>query len=142
MRALLDVNVLVALLDADHVHHRVARNWLAAEIESGWASCPITQNGLIRILSQPRYPGSIPVARAVERLRAATSTPYHQHWPCDLSILDPELFDRTRLHGPGQVADAYLLALAVRNGGRFVTLGTSVARHAVRGAGDEHLVVL
>ncbi len=142
MRALLDVNVLVALLDADHVHHGVARNWLAAEIESGWASCPITQNGLIRILSQPRYPGSIPVARAVERLRAATSTPYHQHWPCDLSILDPELFDRTRLHGPGQVTDAYLLALAVRNGGRFVTLDTSVAPHAVRGAGDEHLVVL
>lgn len=142
MRALLDVNVLVALLDADHVHHGVARNWLAAEIESGWASCPITQNGLIRILSQPRYPGSIPVARAVERLRAATSTPYHQHWPCDLSILDPELFDRTRLHGPGQVTDAYLLALAVRNGGRFVTLDTSVAPHAVRGADDEHLVVL
>lgn len=142
MRALLDVNVLVALLDSDHVHHGVARNWLAAEIESGWASCPITQNGLIRILSQPRYPGSISVARAVERLRAATATPYHQYWTCDLSILDPELFDRTRLHGPGQVTDAYLLALAVRNGGRFVTLDASVAAHAVRGAGRGHLVVL
>jgi toxin-antitoxin system PIN domain toxin len=142
VRALLDVNVLVALIDSDHVHHRRARSWLEAEIDAGWASCPITQNGLIRILSQPRYPGSIPVARAIERLRAATSTPHHQHWSCDLSVLDRELFDRTRLHGPGQVTDAYLLALAIRNRGRFVTLDERVPVSAVRGAAGHHLVVL
>lgn len=56
MRALLDVNVLIALLDAAHVHHRNARAWLEANIEQGWASCPLTQNGCIRILSQPAYP--------------------------------------------------------------------------------------
>ena len=62
MRALLDVNVLIALFDAAHVHHRAASDWLGANIEQGWASCPLTQNGCLRILSQPRYPNAVPLA--------------------------------------------------------------------------------
>ena len=68
MRALLDVNLLIALLDAGHIHHRLATGWLASEIASGWASCPITQNGCLRILSQPAYPGARPVAAVAQRL--------------------------------------------------------------------------
>jgi hypothetical protein len=62
VRALLDINVLLALLDADHVDHSTARAWLSAEIETGWSSCALTQNGFVRIISQPRYPNPVPVA--------------------------------------------------------------------------------
>ena len=71
MRALLDVNVLIALLDQGHVHHAVARDWLAANIGQGWASCPITQNGCIRIMSQPAYPKNLPARQVAARLAEA-----------------------------------------------------------------------
>ena len=67
MRALLDINVLLALLDADHVDHSRARAWLSAEIEWGWSSCALTQNGFVRILSQPRYPGRVSPSEAIRR---------------------------------------------------------------------------
>lgn len=139
-RALLDVNVLLALLDSDHVDHRRARNWLSQEVHHGWASCAITQNGFVRVISQPRYPSPVPVALAAERLARAVATPHHEWWPCDLSLLDERHFDRTRLHGPRQVTDAYLLALAVHHGGRFVSFDARVPLDAVHDAGPEHLV--
>lgn len=142
MRALLDVNVLLALLDSDHVDHHRALDWLGREIDHGWASCPITQNGCVRILSQPQYPSPVSVAEATGRLARATGSEHHAFWACDLSFLDGDLVDRTRVHGPRQVTDVYLLALAVRHGGRFVTFDGRVAREAVTGAGPEHLVVL
>jgi toxin-antitoxin system PIN domain toxin len=120
MRALLDINVLLAL----------------------WASCAITQNGFVRIISQPRYPSPIPVAHAVERLSGATRGEHHEFWSCDLSLLDERLVDRTRIHGHRQVTDAYLLALAVARGGRFVTFDRAIPRGAVYGAGPEDVVVL
>jgi len=63
MRALLDVNVLIALLDAGHVYHALASAWLAREIDQGWASCPLTQNGCLRIMSQSAYPDALPIAQ-------------------------------------------------------------------------------
>ncbi len=142
MRALLDVNVLLALFDADHVDHRVARSWLEREIGTGWASCAITQNGFVRIVSQPRYPSPVPPAEAMWRLELATKTGDHEFWPCELSVLDNRRIDRTRVHGPRQVTDVYLLALAVAKGGRFVTFDRSVPLTAVVGVRNEHLVVL
>ena len=62
MRALLDVNVLIALLDAAHMHHARATQWLQQEIAHGWASCPLTQNGCLRIMAQPAYPQALPLA--------------------------------------------------------------------------------
>ena len=141
-RALLDVNVLLALLDADHVDHVRARRWLAGGIGGGWASCAVTQNGFVRIVSQPRYPSPVPVATAVERLRRATRTEHHEFWECGLSLTDPAAFDPSHLHGPRQVTDAYLLALAVTRGGRLVTFDRNVPLSAVAGAGPRHLVVL
>src|SRR5262249_18097872 len=66
-RALLDINVLLALLDSDHVDHQLARDWINAEIQHGWASCAITQNGFVRIISQPRYPSPVPPSHGEER---------------------------------------------------------------------------
>ena len=68
MAALLDVNVLIALLDAGHVHHAVATKWLSEHLDAGWASCPLTQNGCIRILSQASYPNRAPAAEVATRL--------------------------------------------------------------------------
>lgn len=141
-RALLDINVLLALLDRDHADHVLAREWLDDEIASGWASCAITQNGAVHIMSQPRYPSPVRPAVIADRLEEACATLHHEFWPCDISLLDPLLVDRSRLHGPRQVTDAYLLALAVRRGGRFVTFDRSVVTSAVVGMHDEALTIL
>lgn len=142
MRALLDVNVLLALLDRDHVDHQRARAWLEAEIAGGWASCPITENGFVRIISQPRYPNPISPAEAVSLLEGATHQPHHQFWACDLSLLDASVVDRSRLHGPQQVTDAYLLALATAHQGRFVTFDQSISLAVVKGATADNLIVV
>jgi uncharacterized protein len=142
MRALLDINVLLALLDADHVEHVAARAWLEREIPTGWASCPITQNGFVRVVSQPRYPSPVPPAEAIRRLELATRGERHELWPCDVSLLDGTRIDPARLHGPRQVTDVYLLALAVAKGGRFVTFDRTIPLSAVAGARSEQLVVL
>lgn len=142
MRALLDVNVLLALFDLDHADHERARAWLDREIGEGWASCPLTQNGFVRILSQPRYPSPVSPAEAMRRLRLATRTRHHEFWPDDLSTLDEERIDPERILGHRQVTDAYLLALSVAHGGRFVTFERRVPAPAVAGAKPAHLVVL
>jgi toxin-antitoxin system PIN domain toxin len=142
LRALLDVNVLIALLDAAHVHHRLASDWLAREIGQGWASCPITQNGCIRIMSQPAYPGTRPAAEVAARLAAAAGTTHHAFWPDDVDLLAPKGFDWRRILGPRHVTDACLLALAVRHRGRFVSFDRRIPLEAVVGARPNHLVVL
>jgi uncharacterized protein len=142
MRALLDINVLLALLDRDHVDHQRARTWITNEIEYGWASCAITQNGFVRIISQPRYPSPISPSHAIALLARATGTSYHEFWTCEVSILNPDVINPSRVHSPTQVTDAYLLALAVANGGRFVTFDQSVVLTAVPGATKRHLVLL
>ncbi|MHB8167531.1 MAG: TA system VapC family ribonuclease toxin [Sulfuricella sp.] len=142
MRALLDVNVLIALLDAGHIHHAVAMSWLDREIRHGWASCPITQNGCVRIMSQPAYPGALLAAQIASRLTEAAASPDHEFWPADVNLLRAGVFDWSRVLGHRQVTDVYLLSLAVRHGGRLVTLDRRIAPEAVAGASLEHLVVL
>jgi toxin-antitoxin system PIN domain toxin len=141
-RALFDVNVLVALFDQDHIDHLRAREWLSREIASGWASCAITQNGFVRIVSQPGYPSPITPHEAISRLERATSTEHHEFWPCSVSILDARTIDRSRILGPRQVTDVYLLATAVANGGRFVTFDRTVPLAAVSSATADQLVVV
>ncbi len=142
MRALLDVNVLIALLDSAHIHHSQAMNWLSANIAGGWASCPITQNGCIRIMSQSAYPNSRSPIEIASRLREATLSPQHQFWADDASLLDAELFDWQHLFNARQLTDAYLLALAVQHSGVFVTFDHAVPLRAVAGAGVEHLILI
>lgn len=141
-RSLLDVNVLLALLDADHGGFRRAREWMESSIDAGWASCALTENGFARIISQQAYPRSQSTSTALAMLRRACETEYHEFWPCDLSVVDPAVIDASRVHGPKQLTDVYLLALSVAHGGRFVTFDRSVPLSAVPSATGEHLVVL
>jgi hypothetical protein len=142
MRALLDINVLLALLDADHVDHQRAQEWISGEIQHGWASCALTQNGFVRIMSQPKYPSPVSPSEAVERLRRATNTEYHEFWSCSISLLEDRWINASHVHGPRQVTDVYLLALAVEHGGRFVTFDRTIPLSAAPGATPEHLVVV
>lgn len=142
MRALLDVNVLIALLDGGHAMHRSATDWLARECHKGWASCPLTQNGVVRIMSQPSYPTPRPAALVAERLALACSAPEHTFWPADVSLLATGLINWQKLLGHRQVTDAYLLALAVRGQGRLVTFDQRIRTDVVVGARPEHLEVV
>ena len=99
MRALLDVNVLIALLDADHSLHALATEWFASHARTGWASCPISQNGCVRIMSSQGYPNALPVLAVMERLAEASASSYHQFWPDDISLLENERFEASRIHG-------------------------------------------
>ena len=142
MRALLDVNVLIALHDRDHVHHERAALWLEANIEHGWASCPLTQNGCLRIMSAPQYSSPQPLPALVRMLTASTQTAFHAFWPDEASILDARTFSHDRIHTGRHLTDLYLLALAVQRQGRLVSFGQRIPLSAVVGAGPQHLVVL
>jgi toxin-antitoxin system PIN domain toxin len=142
MRSLLDINVLIALFDPDHPAHAGARSWLSANTDAGWASCPITQNGVLRIMSQSAYPNPAPLEDLMVLLREATEHPSHEFWPDDISLLDRDRIEETGTLGSKQVTDVYLLALAVGREGRFVTFDRSVPLNLVRGARKRDLVVL
>lgn len=142
MRALLDVNVLIALLDSDHLHHARAMAWLQENIQPGWASCPLTENGCIRIMSQPGYPNPLPAGAIAERLATASATSHHVFWPDAVSILDGGRIAWTAVLSSRQVSDVYLLALAVQQGGRLVTLDRGVPLQAVPAAAARDLVVI
>ena len=142
MRALLDVNVLIALLDCDHTSHGVAMHWFAQHARQGWASCPITQNGCIRIMSHQSYPNALPVHSIMQRLAEACEEDVHEFWSDEISLLNPDVVDSTRIHGPRQLGDIYLLALAVENEARFVTFDTGIPLAAVRRATLSNLTVL
>lgn len=141
-RALLDVNVLIALLDADHLHHRRAEQWLSENIAAGWASCAITQNGCVRIMSQPGYPNPLPTAQVAARLSEATQTLHHAFIPSSASLLDPQWFNIGELLSHRQVTDAWLLGLAVAHGLRLVSFDAHLPLRVVRGATAAHIVVL
>ena len=142
MRALLDINVLIALLDSDHTSHAVAMGWFAEHAEKGWASCPLTQNGCIRIMSNAGYPNPLPLQAVMQRLSDACAENVHEFWADELSLLDSELIDVTRIHGPKRLTDIYLLALAVEFKAKFVTFDGKIPVAAVRKARPENLVVL
>ena len=142
LRALLDVNVLIALLDADHIHHTRARDWLQANIASGWASCAITQNSCIRLLSSAAYPNALRPADVAARLREATEQVFHHFWAEGPSLLAPGCVNWEYIVGSRQVTDAYLLALAVHHGGRLATFDHAITRRVVPGAEEQHFVVV
>jgi hypothetical protein len=140
--ALLDVNVLVALFDADHVHHDLAHDWFADHRGRGWATCPLTENGFVRVLSHPGYvnPPHRPVD-LVARLRTLCASGGHRFWEDDVSLSDARLFD-LRFAGSRHVTDVYLLGLAARHRGCLVTFDRQIPLKAVKGAGREALTVI
>ena len=142
MRALFDVSTLLALFDPGHVMHRVAMTWWKSNRAHGWASCPLSENGFVRIISQRSYPRAVPLPDALATIKAQVARGGHEFWPDDLSILDAERINHTRLLGPAQITDIYLLALAVRHNGRLVTLDRSMDSTSVRNAAPANIVIL
>lgn len=140
---LLDVNVLVALFDPSHIHHDAAHHWLGGIEDAGWATCPITENGFVRVISNPGYPGRrTRVADAVERLRSFTERGDHVFWPDDVSILDLGAVAAHHLTGHREVTDAFLLALAAHHGGALATFDQGVRLEAAPAAGSDSLEVV
>jgi len=131
-RMLLDVNVLIALIDPAHVQHDRAHNWFAASAQRAWATCPLTENGVLRIVGHPRYPSSPGTPAAVAELIAALrNLPGHEFWPDDISVLDSRRIEAARLLDSAQVTDSYLLALASAHGGRLATFDRRLVTDAV-----------
>jgi toxin-antitoxin system PIN domain toxin len=129
---LLDVNVLIALIDPAHVAHD-AHAWFGRAGSLSWATCPITENGVLRIVSHPKYPNSAgspaAVAPIVARLRAL---PGHVFWNDDFSLVGSDRVDIAQVATPGQVTDTYLLALAIANRGQLATFDRRLSTKAVR----------
>ena len=144
MRSLLDVNVIIALLDPDHVFHERAHAWWANHDDAGWASCPITENGVVRIMSNDRYGerGGFSPADLIGQLSTFARETEHQFWPDDVSLRDAALFAPDHIHGSRQVTDLYLLALATAHEGRLATFDTAIPRSAVPAATLDNLIVL
>ena len=142
MRALLDINVLIALFDEDHTHHAEASGWLEKNIDYGWVSCPLTQNGCIRIMSQPRYPNAVHITEIVVRLKKAVSTKHHSFITDNISLLNSDTIDHSRLLSPRQIMDIYLLALAVENECRFITFDRTIPISVVKQASSASLNVI
>lgn len=131
---LLDVNVLIALVDPAHVQHDQAHDWFARMGHRGFATCPLTENGLIRIIGHPRYPNSPgPPSVVLESLAAIRGLTGHRFWPDDISIADAELFASGLLSSHSRVTDSYLLALAHANAGRLATMDRKLAAEVVPG---------
>jgi toxin-antitoxin system PIN domain toxin len=140
---LLDVNVLVALFDAAHPNHEAAHAWFGVVGRKAWASCPITENGLVRVLSHPRYPSvHASAAEVAERLDELCRGSGHERWPCDASLLDRSTFALRYLAGPGQLTDVYLLGLALRHGGRLATFDRRIPVAAVQRDGRRGLTIV
>jgi uncharacterized protein len=142
VRSLLDTSILIALLDASHVHHRLTAQWLQANSSAGWASCPITLNGCIRVLSQPSYPNRVPMQQVVAGLKQAMQNPLHEFWADDVNTATTKAIDWSYTVRPAQLTDVYLLALAVAHEARFVTLDQGIALACVPQARADQLVVL
>jgi toxin-antitoxin system PIN domain toxin len=141
--ALLDVNVLVALFDPDHVHHDLAHDWFADDGAAGWATCPLTENGFIRVVSHPKYQTDPPrPAVVLDRLRKFCSSGRHHFWSETVSLRDESLFAPTAVLGHRQLTDIYLLGLARKMGGRLATFDRTIALAAVKGARTAHLTVI
>lgn len=132
MTHLLDINVLVALFDAAHGHHEAAHRWFAQVGSVAWATCPITENGVVRVLSNPAYPTvSASPSEVVERLRVFCAQPGHAFWSDTVSLTDAALFDTSRLRGHQQITDLYLAGVAARYGGRLATFDSAIPTAAL-----------
>src|SRR6266536_9235 len=140
--ALLDVNVLVSLFDPDHVHHEIAHDWFSQNGQERWATCPLTENGFLRTANAARSADLVPLPELIDHLQRFRWSGGHEFWPDDATLLDADLFNRQQIRGRRQLTDVYLLGLAMKRRGRFVTFDRHVQLTAVKGAGPENLIVL
>lgn len=141
--ALLDVNVLVALFDPEHVHHELAHDWFTEQRPHGWATCPLTENAFVRVLSNPKYPaGPMRPIDVVDRLRTFCASGQHHFIPDTLSFTETTRFAPSLIKGFRQLTDVYLLALATRARATLATFDRTIPLAAVVGATQAHLTVI
>jgi hypothetical protein len=147
-RYLLDVNVLIALIDPTHMQHDRAHDWFAAQGRHAWATCPITENGVLRIVGHARYPNSPGSPAAVaESMTVFLALSGHEFWADDVTLFDAARVDTARLLDSTQITDSYLLALAIAHGGKLATFDRHLVASAVIGgtrmdaSGAIHLLV-
>ena len=142
---LLDVNVLIALMDPAHEFHPLAAAWFKANRAGGWATCPSTESGFIRILSNPKYPNVTlspsEAGNLLVSLVAANSATHHW-WPESASLRDRSMFDLTALTGSRQITDTWLLAVAVANDGKLATCDQRLGPVGVRAASTAHIALI
>lgn len=120
--SLLDLNLLIALAWPSHIHHHIAQAWFSKNASSGWATCPMTQCGFVRISSNKKIiPEAVTPKEALALLKEVLKHKAHTFWEDDIGILDDHIPSQL-LIGHRQITDAYLLGLAIRQGGRLVTL--------------------
>ncbi len=143
MRHLLDVNVWVALLDEAHVFHAQALAFIERR-NVRIATCPLVENGVVRVLNLPAYSAFGPVGfeRVARKLAETCAAVDHEFWFDDLSLRTPGMVDWPRVLGHDQITDLYLLALAVAHDGCLVTLDHRVSTVTIVGAERRHLLLL
>lgn len=140
--ALLDVNVLIALFNPNHIHHEPAHDWFADNLRLGWATCPLTENAFLRILGNPAQGAAfVRVPDLMDHLRKFCASEQHEFWPAGLSLRDERQFDLTLARGR-HLTDVYLLGLAVSHAGRLVTFDRTIPLGAVKGATAASLEVI
>jgi toxin-antitoxin system PIN domain toxin len=140
--ALLDVNVLIALIDPAHEFHESAHAWFERNRQFGWATCPITENACLRILGKPAYPYlGLTVDDIRDILAEFRASGNHLFWPDSLSMLNRTHFDLAGV-GPKQLTDIYLIALATAHDGRMVTFDRGIRRESVTGAAKDAVEVI
>ena len=128
MIGLPDVNVLVAMAWPNHVHHDRARRWFEESHRQGWATCPLTESGFVRVSSNRKVtPAARRPEEAIRLLRELTALAGHAFWTDDTSIARSRWIAAERLLGHGQVTDAHLVALSLRRRGRLVTFDRGIA---------------
>lgn len=132
---LLDVNLLLALTDPMHIHHQVAHRWFREKGQQAWATCPLTENGFVRIASHSNYPNRPGEALVVlDILRQLCEAPGHQFWTDDISLL--HILAAEAIITQAQITDVYLLGLAVHKKGKLATLDQRIPSQAVRQGRD------
>lgn len=131
---LLDVNLLIALFDPAHINHDSAHKWFARINGAQWATCPLTENGFVRIVSHPSYPDTkVKPNEALEYLSAfVNSRSDHVFWDDEISLRDTDIFDRRFILRSEQITDFYLLGLAVKKSGKLATFDRRIDPRVVR----------
>jgi uncharacterized protein len=144
MRSLLDANVLIAFFDSQHICHKLAIEWFRSENGDGWATCPITENAVLRVLTNANYSKvkKFNIRQLMNLFRENAKATDHVFWPDDISLISESLIYPEKVFGHKQLTDIYLLALAVKNDGRLVTFDAKISIDTVKGATREQLLVL
>ena len=141
--ALLDVNVLLALHNPKHTHHETAHDWFADHRAHGWATCALTENGFVRVLSNAAAGvGVFRPPEVVDLLRRFCSSKEHVFWPDAVSLTDSGIFNPSFIRGYRQVSDIYLLGLARKMGGYLATFDPAIPLGAVIGATPDTIAVI